>query len=95
MDNQQTIKKQCIDEIHSMNIQELAEFASGDVLVSQMIEQVESSPMGKLLKIISLLPEIRMEKVQHARVYMRKNDQELDQQLDQVVDKVLEDLLIP
>ena len=51
--------------------------------------------MYQLLKLISLLPEIRMEKVEHARRYMRKNDQELDQQLDQVVDKVLEDLLGP
>lgn len=95
MCNQQTIKKHCIDEIHAMNIQEREELASTDVVVSRMIEQVESSPMGKLLKMISLLPEIRMEKVQHARIHMRKTDRQLDQQLDRVLDKLLEGLLIP
>ena len=95
MCNQESIEKQHINQIHSMNIQELGDFASTDVLVSQMIEQIESSPMGKLLKIMSSLPEIRTEKVECARVQMCKNDKKLDQELDQVLDQVLEGLLIP
>ena len=95
MCNQKAIEKQRINQIHSLNLQERADFPSADVHVSQMIERIESSPMGKLLKIISLLPEIRMEKVERARVFMRKDDKELDQELDQVLDKVLEGLLSP
>lgn len=58
-----------------------------------VFEEVDTSPLSHLLAIIGSLPEIRQEKVFHARDNMNHDLYETDGTLDTAIDKVLEELL--
>jgi len=64
-----------------------------DFLTGQLLEHFNTNPLGRLLKIIASLPEVRPEKLAHARRLVRKENTDLDIRLDAVLDKVLEELL--
>ena len=57
------------------------------------MEQMYANPLGKLLRIISSLPEVRREKVNHARSMIEQTEEELDFQMDLALDMVLEELI--
>lgn len=54
----------------------------------------ESDPLGRLLKIISGMPEIRAEKLEIARGHLRQPDEVIDAKMEAALDKVLEELII-
>lgn len=64
-----------------------------DSLAGHLLEHFDTNPLGRLLKIIASLPEVRPEKLAHARCVVRKENTDLDVQLNAVLDKVLEELL--
>lgn len=64
-----------------------------EMLAQKIMDNIHNTPLGKLLGIISTLPEIRQEKVRHGRQLMRRTDCELDEQLNEAMDRVLEELL--
>lgn len=64
-----------------------------DFFVDQLFDSVETSPLGRLLKIISGLPEMRPEKLAIARRHIEQPDEIIDAQMDAALDKVLEELL--
>ncbi|MHC4289766.1 MAG: hypothetical protein ACYTCN_07805 [Planctomycetota bacterium] len=64
-----------------------------DVLVEKLFDSMQCSPLGKLLKVISSLPEIRTEKVEHARQQIAREDESLDSKMDLALDRVLEELI--
>ena len=64
-----------------------------DVLVEKLFDSMQCSPLGKLLKLISALPEVRVEKVEHARRQIERPDECLETKMDLALDRVLEELI--
>jgi hypothetical protein len=64
-----------------------------DVLVEKLFDSMQCSPLGRLLKIISTLPEVRTEKVEHARRQIAQPDECLETRMDLALDRVLEELI--
>ncbi len=68
--------------------------ADSDFIAHSLLDSIYESPLGRLLKVISTLPEVRYEKVEHARRLIDQPEDELDSRMEMALDKVLEDLLI-
>jgi hypothetical protein len=64
-----------------------------DVLVEKLFDSMQCSPLGKLLKLISTLPEVRVEKVEYARRQIERPDECLETKMDLALDRVLEELI--
>jgi len=64
-----------------------------DFLSGRLFENLNSTPLGRLLKIIASLPEIRQEKVVNARHRINCTEYETGTRLDMALDKVLEELI--
>ena len=60
----------------------------------QLFEHMRSNPLGRLLRLIGTLPEVRREKVQRARQEIRRNGPEMEDRLDLALDRVLEELIL-
>ena len=63
-----------------------------DLLMEQILENINTTPIGQVLKKIASLPEIRKEKVLNVRRQLTKGKYKLNERLDIALDKVLEDL---
>ncbi|HEG44738.1 MAG TPA: hypothetical protein ENH94_11900 [Phycisphaerales bacterium] len=59
----------------------------------ELLECISSTPVGKLLRMISTLPEIRQEKVCSARMQIANGDYDLGPNLDEALDRVLEEFI--
>lgn len=59
----------------------------------ELLACISSTPVGKLLRMISTLPEIRQEKVCSARLQIANGDYELEPVLDEALDRVLEEFI--
>ncbi|MFA5251744.1 MAG: flagellar biosynthesis anti-sigma factor FlgM [Phycisphaerae bacterium] len=66
--------------------------AEQDLLMEQILENINTTPIGQVLKKIASLPEVRKEKVLDLRQQLGKGDYTLNERLDAALDKVLEDL---
>ncbi|HOK95704.1 MAG TPA: hypothetical protein PK052_01840 [Anaerohalosphaeraceae bacterium] len=62
-------------------------------LQEELLESMQSNPLGRLLKVIASLPEVRSEKIERARRHIEQNDDCWDTKMDLVLDKVLEELI--
>lgn len=60
--------------------------------MEQILENLDTTPIGKVLKRIALLPEVRKQKILDVRRQLTEGKYDLSQRLDVTVDKVLEDL---
>jgi hypothetical protein len=67
-------------------------FAEQDLIMEQILENINTTPIGQVLKKIASLPEVRKEKVIDVRQQLIKGNYQLNERLDTVLDKVLEDL---
>ena len=67
--------------------------AESDTLVEMLFDSMQCSPLGRLLKVISTLPEVRAEKVEHARRDIVQSDESLESRIDLALDRVLEELI--
>jgi len=63
-----------------------------DLIMEHILENINSTPIGQVLKRIASLPEIRREKVLHIRQQLTEGKYNLSTRLDIALDKVLEDL---
>ena len=63
-----------------------------DLIMEQILENINNTPIGQVLKRIASLPEIRREKVLHIRQQLTEGKYNLNKRLDIALDKVLEDL---
>ena len=63
-----------------------------DLIMEQILENINSTPIGQVLKKIALLPDIRREKILDVRQQISEGRYNLNERLDVAVDKVLEDL---
>ena len=64
-----------------------------DMLMEQILDNINSTPIGQVLKKVAALPEIRKEKVLGVRQQITKGQYDLNDRLDIALDKVIEDLI--
>ena len=64
-----------------------------DLLMEQIVNNINNTPIGQVLKTIASLPEVRKEKVLSLRSRIRGGDYELTDKLDAALDKVLEEII--
>lgn len=65
-----------------------------DLTMEQILENINNTPIGQVLKKIAILPEVRKEKVLNVRQKLNTGEYDLNNRLDITIDKVLEDLTI-
>lgn len=63
-----------------------------DLVMEQILENINTTPIGQVLKKIAMLPEVRKDKVLSVRQQLTKGQYDLNERLDVALDKVLEDL---
>jgi hypothetical protein len=63
-----------------------------DLVMEQILENLNTTPIGQVLKRIALLPEVRQQKVLDVRRQLTEGKYDLSSRLDVALDKVLEDL---
>ena len=63
-----------------------------DLLMEQILENINTTPIGQVLKKIASLPEVRRKKVLDVRQQLTKGEYNLNERLDIALEKVLEDL---
>jgi len=64
-----------------------------DMVMDKIIENINSTPIGQVLKKIAALPEVRKEKVMDVRQKLTSGQYDLSERLDAALDRVLEDLI--
>ena len=64
-----------------------------DLIMESILEHMNSTPIGSVLKKITALPEIRQEKVLDIRTRLTQGRYDLEEGLGIAMDKVLEDLI--
>lgn len=63
-----------------------------DLLMEQILENINTTPIGQVLKKIACLPEVRKKKIMDVRQQLTKGKYDLKKHLDIALDKALEDL---
>jgi hypothetical protein len=63
-----------------------------DFIMEQILENLNTTPIGKVLKKIAMLPDGRQDKVLDVRQQLTEGKYEFNEYLDVALDKVLEDL---
>jgi len=64
-----------------------------DMVMEQILDNINNTPLGQVLKRIASLPEIRRQKVLRLRRQITEGKYDLADRLDMALDKVLEDLI--
>ena len=59
----------------------------------ELLDNINSTPLGRLLKLIGSLPEIRYDKVQNIRQQIDYGQYDSPDTLDEALDRVLEELV--
>jgi len=65
---------------------------SEDLVMEQILDNINTTPIGQVLKKIAFLPEIRQDKVLMLRRQITEGRYDLSERLSVALDKVLEDL---
>ena len=63
-----------------------------DLVMEQILENLNVTPIGQVLKKIASLPEVRQDKILDVRQQLTEGKYEINEHLDIALDKVLEDL---
>jgi hypothetical protein len=63
-----------------------------DYIMEQILENLNTTPIGKVLRKIASLPDGRKDKVLDVRQQLTEGKYEFNEYLDVALDKVLEDL---
>jgi hypothetical protein len=66
--------------------------ADQDVIMEQILQNLNTTSMGQVLKKIASLPEVRKEKVLTVRRQLTDGQYDLNERLNIALDKVIEDL---
>jgi|GEM_PF-5135293 len=65
-----------------------------DQLAEEILSNMNNTPVGRLLKIISALPEIRQDKVDQIKLELSNGTYDVDENLDVALDAILEELML-
>jgi len=68
--------------------------ADDDLLMEQILDNMNSTPLGQVLKKIAVMPEVRKQKVLNVRRQLTEGRYNLTERLDLALEKVLDDLKI-
>jgi hypothetical protein len=68
--------------------------AEDDLLMEQILDNMNSTPLGQVLKKIAVMPEVRKQKVLKVRRQLTEGKYNLTERLDLALEKVLDDLKI-
>ena len=60
-----------------------------DVIMEQILENINTTPIGRVLKKIAMLPDVRREKVLDLRRQLTEGNYNLTDRLDVALDRVL------
>ena len=63
-----------------------------DMLMEQILENINNTPIGQVLKRIASLPEMRRKKVLKLRRQITEGSYDLNERLDEALDRALEDI---
>jgi len=63
-----------------------------DLIMEQILENINTTPIGQVLKKIASLPEVRREKVLDIRRQLTEGKYNLNERLDIALDRVLDEL---
>ena len=63
-----------------------------DLMMEQILENLNNTPIGQVLQKIACLPEVRKDKILNVRQQLTDGKYDLNERLDIAMDKVLEDL---
>jgi len=63
-----------------------------DLIMEQILENINTTPIGQVLKKIASLPEVRREKILDVRQQLTEGKYDFNGYLDVALDKVLEEL---
>jgi hypothetical protein len=63
-----------------------------DMMMEQILDNINTTPIGQVLRKIASLPEVRKEKVLDVRRQLTEGKYDLDERLDVALEKVLEHL---
>lgn len=63
------------------------------MLAEELLTNITGTPIGRLLRQIAEMPEIRQEKVANVRSQLTKGEYDLNHRLDAALDRVLEELI--
>ena len=63
-----------------------------DLIMEQILENINTTPIGQVLKKVASLPEVRKEKVLDVRRQLTEGEYNLNERLDVALEKVLNDL---
>jgi hypothetical protein len=63
-----------------------------DSVMEQILDNIQSTPLGVVLKRIASLPEVRQQKVLRVRRQITQGRYDVTERLDLALEKVLEDL---
>jgi len=63
-----------------------------DLVMEQILENINTTPIGRVLKRIASLPEVRKEKVLDIRRQLTEGRYNLNERLDVALDRVLDEL---
>jgi hypothetical protein len=66
--------------------------ADEDLIMEQILENLNTTPIGQVLKRIASLPEVRTDKVLGVRQELADGKYNFNERLDVALDKVLEEL---
>jgi hypothetical protein len=66
--------------------------ADDDLLMEQILDNMNSTPIGQVLKQIASLPDNRRQKVLRVRRQLTEGRYDLNEHLDVALEKVLDDL---
>jgi len=68
--------------------------ADDDLLMEQILDNMNSTSLGQVLKKIAVMPEVRKQKVLKVRQQLTEGRYNLTERLDLALEKVLDDLKI-
>ena len=63
-----------------------------DLIMEQILNNLNTTPIGQVLKKIAALPEVSRDKILNVRHQLTNGKYDLNERLDIALDKVLEDL---
>lgn len=64
-----------------------------DMVMEQILDNINHTPLGQVLKKIASLPDVRRKKVLQLRRQITEGKYDVADRLDMALDKVLEDLI--
>jgi hypothetical protein len=65
-----------------------------DMFAEELLNNINTTPIGRLLKQIATMPEIRQEKVSNVRNKLNRGEYNINERLDLALDRVLEELIM-